>query len=188
MIYINLLPWRERAREERRKQFFVSAGIAAALGAVLAFGAHTYMNVLVDHQQSRNQMLENEIRELDRKIARIRELDEQREALIARMEVIQTLQARRPEAVHLFDQLVESLPDGTYLNDLRQEGEKIQVTGRAESNTRISALMRRIDQSPWLGGSNLQIIETREDGRLQVRDFRLDAAQTRPGDNDGEDS
>lgn len=182
MIYINLLPWREKAREQRRKQFFGAVGGAVVVGVLLAFAAHTYMNALIDHQQSRNQMLESEIRELDRKIARIRDLDEQREALIARMEVIQTLQARRPEAVHLFDQLVRTLPDGTYLNEVRQEGERIRLTGRAESNTRISTLMRRIDGSPWLADSNLQIIETREEGRLQVRDFRLDATQTRPSD------
>ncbi|WP_019023703.1 MULTISPECIES: PilN domain-containing protein [unclassified Thioalkalivibrio] len=182
MIYINLLPWREKAREQRRKQFFGAVGGAVVVGVLLAFGAHTFMSALIDHQQSRNQMLESEIRELDRKIARIRDLDEQRQALIARMEVIQTLQARRPEAVHLFDQLVETLPDGTYLNEVRQEGERIRLTGRAESNTRISTLMRRIDASPWLADSNLQIIETREDGSLQVRDFRLDANQTRPSD------
>ncbi|WP_018860817.1 MULTISPECIES: PilN domain-containing protein [unclassified Thioalkalivibrio] len=182
MIYINLLPWREKAREQRRKQFFGALGGALVVGVLLAFTGHTFMNALIDHQQSRNQMLEREIRELDRKIARIRDLDEQRQALIARMEVIQTLQARRPEAVHLFDQLVETLPDGTYLNEVRQEGERIRLTGRSESNTRISALMRRIDASPWLSDSNLQIIETREEGRLQVRDFRLDANQTRPSD------
>ncbi|WP_018952129.1 PilN domain-containing protein [Thioalkalivibrio sp. AKL12] len=191
MIYINLLPWREKAREQRRKQFFAAVGGAAVggaavVGVLLAFVGYSFIGALIDHQQSRNQMLESEIRELDRQIARIRDLDEQREALIARMEVIQTLQAQRPEAVHLFDQLVETLPDGTYLNEVRQEGENVRLVGRSESNTRISALMRRIDGSPWLGSSNLQIIETREEGRLQVRDFRLDATQTRPDAEEGD--
>ncbi|WP_018948986.1 PilN domain-containing protein [Thioalkalivibrio sp. ALMg11] len=186
MIYINLLPWREKAREQRRKQFFAAVGGAAVVGVLLAFVGYSFIGALIDHQQSRNQMLESEIRELDRQIARIRDLDEQRAALIARMEVIQTLQAQRPEAVHLFDQLVETLPDGTYLNEIRQEGENVRLVGRSESNTRISALMRRIDGSPWLGSSNLQIIETREEGRLQVRDFRLDATQTRPDAAEGD--
>lgn len=188
MIYINLLPWREKAREQRRKEFFVASGGAAVVGVLLAFAAYSFMGSLIDHQESRNQMLEREIRELDRKIARIRDLDEQRQALIARMDVIQSLQARRPEAVHLFDQLVETLPDGTYLNEVEQDGENVRLVGRSESNTRISTLMRRIDASPWLGGSSLQIIETREEGRLQVRDFRLDATQTRPEDSGEEDS
>lgn len=186
MIYINLLPWREKAREQRRKQFFGAVGGAAVVGVLLAFVGYSFMGALINDQQSRNQTLESEIRELDRQIARIRDLDEQREALIARMEVIQALQAQRPEAVHLFDQLVETLPDGTYLNEVRQEGESVRLVGRSESNTRISALMRRIDGSPWLGSSDLQIIETREEGRLQVRDFRLDATQTRPDAAEGD--
>ncbi len=186
MIQINLLPWREHAREQRRKQFFVAVGVAVVVGVLLAFGGYSYMSTLIDHQQTRNQMLEREIRELDRQIARIEDLDEQRENLIARMEVIQTLQARRPEAVHLFDQLVATLPAGTYLNEVQQDGEQIQVIGRSESNTRISTLMRRIDASPWLSEANLRIIETRDEGRLQVRDFRLEATQTRPGAEDGE--
>ncbi|PYG04246.1 MULTISPECIES: PilN domain-containing protein [unclassified Thioalkalivibrio] len=180
MIYVNLLPWRERAREQRRKQFFVSVGVAAAVGVVLAFGGYTYMESLIDHQEDRNQVLEEEIRELDRKIAEIEELEEKREDLVARMDVIQTLQAQRPEAVHLFDQMVVTLPDGTYVNEITQDGSRIQIRGLSESNTRISAMMRNLDDSPWLGSSNLQIIETREEGRIQVRDFRLDARQTRP--------
>ncbi|MBS3800584.1 MAG: PilN domain-containing protein, partial [Thioalkalivibrio sp.] len=120
-------------------------------------------------------------------IARIRDLDEQRQALIARMDVIQSLQARRPEAVHLFDQLVETLPDGTYLNKVEQDGEGIEVIGRSESNTRISTMMRRINASPWLSDATLRTNEVRDEGRLQVRDFRLEATQTRPGDaEDGE--
>lgn len=183
MIYINLLPWRERRRAERRKQFFAMVAAAAVVGAALVFAAHTYMNLMIEHQESRNQMLQAEIRVLDRQIARIRELDRQRQAVIDRIEVIQTLQASRPEAVHLFDQLVLTLPEGTYFRELRQEGERIRLVGRAESNARISALMRRVDASPWLRDSTLQIIETRQEGPLQVRDFRLEATQTRPARN-----
>lgn len=183
MIYINLLPWRDRRRAERRKQFFVMAGLAAALGAVLVLAGHLYVSALIDHQQARNQMLQAEIRVLDRQIARIRELDRQRQNVIDRIEVIQTLQASRPEAVHLFDQMVRTLPEGTYFRELRQEGERVRLVGRAESNARISALMRRVDASPWLRDSTLQIIETRQEGPLQIRDFRLEATQTRPPQN-----
>jgi len=191
MIYINLLPWRERRRAERQKQFYTMAVIAALVGAALVFAAHTFVNTLIEHQEARNQMLQAEIRVLDRQIARIRELDRQRQAVIDRIDVIQTLQASRPEAVHLFDQLVLTLPEGTFFRELRQEGERIRLVGRAESNARISALMRRVDASPWLRDSTLQIIETRQEGPLQVRDFRLEATQTRPAANqqaDGGDS
>jgi type IV pilus assembly protein PilN len=183
MIYINLMPWRERRRAERRKQFYSMVAVAAVIGAGLVFAAHTYVNMLIEHQESRNQILQAEIRLLDQKIARISELDRQRQAVIDRIEVIQTLQASRPEAVHLFDQLVRTLPEGTYFRELRQEGERIRLVGRAESNARISALMRRVDDSPWLQDSALQIIETRQEGPLQVRDFRLEATQTRPTPN-----
>jgi type IV pilus assembly protein PilN len=183
MIYINLMPWRERRRAERRKQFYSMVAVAAVIGAGLVLAAHTYVNMLIEHQESRNQILQAEIRLLDQKIARISELDRQRQAVIDRIEVIQTLQASRPEAVHLFDQLVRTLPEGTYFRELRQEGERIRLVGRAESNARISALMRRVDDSPWLQDSALQIIETRQEGPLQVRDFRLEATQTRPTPN-----
>jgi len=187
MIYINLLPWRERRRAERRKQFYSLVAVAALVGVGLVFAGYTYMNMLIEHQESRNQTLQAEIRVLDRQIARIQELDRQRQAVIDRIEVIQTLQASRPEAVHLFDQMVRTLPEGTYFRELRQEGERIRLVGRAESNARISALMRRVDSSPWLKDSTLQIIETRQEGPLQVRDFRLEATQTRPKANEETD-
>lgn len=180
MIQINLLPWRDRRREHRQKQFFAVLGGAVVVGGLLVFAAYAFMNAQIDNQNARNQMLQSEIRVLDRQIARIRELDEQRQMLNDRIEVIQTLQASRPEAVHLFDQLVLSLPPGMYFRELRREGDRLRLVGRAESNARISALMRRVDASPWLSDSTLQIIETRQDGALQVRDFRVEARQVRP--------
>lgn len=184
MIYINLLPWRAQRRAQRQKQFYATAVVAAIVGAALVLAGVTYMNSRIDHQDARNQMLQSEIRTLDRQIARIRDIDRQRQNVIDRIEVIQTLQASRPEAVHLFDQMVRTLPEGTFFQELRQEGDRIRFVGRAESNARISALMRRVNDSPWLRDSTLQIIETRQEGPLQVRDFRLEALQTRPGAND----
>lgn len=180
MIYINLLPWREQRRAQRRRQFYTMVVFAALFGVALVFAAYSFMNLLIEHQEKRNQVLRTEIQVLDRQISRIQELDRRRQSVIDRMEVIQTLQASRPEAVYLFDQLVVTLPEGTYFKELRQEGERIRLVGRAESNARISALMRRVDASPWLRDSTLQIIETRQEGPLQVRDFRLEASQTRP--------
>ena len=184
MIYINLLPWRAQRRAQRQKQFYATTVVAAIVGAALVLAGVTYMNSRIDHQEARNQMLQSEIRVLDRQIARIRDIDRQRQNVVDRIEVIQTLQASRPEAVHLFDQMVRTLPEGTFFQELRQEGDRIRLVGRAESNARISALMRRVDASPWLRDSTLQIIETRQEGPLQVRDFRLEALQTRPVAND----
>lgn len=181
MIYINLMPWRERRRAERQKQFQIFIGLSVLAGAALVFSAYSYMGSRIDHQNQRNQMLQSEIRTLDRQIARIRELDRERRRLVERIEIVQTLQASRPEAVHLFDQIVLTLPDGTFYRELRQQGNRIRLVGRAESNARISALMRSVDASPWLRDSQLEIIETRQEGRLQVRDFRLEARQSRPG-------
>ncbi|MCA1791828.1 MAG: PilN domain-containing protein [Thioalkalivibrio sp.] len=184
MIYINLLPWRAQRRAQRQKQFYATIVVAALVGAALVLAGVVFMNSRIDHQEARNQMLQSEIRVLDQQIARIRDIDRQRQNVIDRIEVIQTLQASRPEAVHLFDQMVRTLPEGTFFQELRQEGDRIRLVGRAESNARISALMRRVDGSPWLRDSTLQIIETRQEGALQVRDFRLEALQTRPGAND----
>jgi type IV pilus assembly protein PilN len=180
MIYVNLLRWRDRQRAVRQKQFNAMAVAAVLVGAGLVFAAYTYMNTRIEHQNTRNAMLQSEIRTLDRQIARIRDLDQQRQSLVDRIEVIQTLQASRPEAVHLFDEMVVTLPEGTFFRELRQEGNRIRLVGRAESNARISALMRRVDASSWLRDSKLEIIETRQAGALQVRDFRLEASQTRP--------
>lgn len=180
MIKINLLPWRQKLRQQRQQEFVGMAVVAALVGAVLTFGAYSAMNKVISNQNARNQMIQNEIRALDRRIERIRELDRRRALLENRIEVIQDLQARRPEAVHLFDQLVLTLPEGTFFRELRQEGARLRLVGRAESNARISALMIRVDDSPWMRDSRLEIIETRQEGRLNVRDFRLEVQQTRP--------
>ncbi|MFN4263549.1 MAG: PilN domain-containing protein [Thioalkalivibrionaceae bacterium] len=180
MIRINLLPWREKARERRKKEFHVMLGVGVVIGALLVAGAWKFMADSIAHQEARNELLQREIREMDRRIAEIRDIDQRRQALIDRMDVIQTLQAQRPEIVRLFDQMVTVLPAGTYLTEIRQTGRSLQLVGRAESNARISSYMRSIDRSDWLGGANLQIIETRQDGRLQVRDFRLQAEQRSP--------
>lgn len=187
MIYINLMPWRERQRAERQKQFYIMVALAVLAGAALVFATYGYMGGRIEHQNQRNQMLQSEIRTLDRQIARIRQLDRERQRLVERIEIIQTLQASRPEAVHLFDQIVLTLPQGTFYQELRQQGNRIRLVGRSESNTRISALMRRVDASPWLRDSQLEIIETRQQGRLQVRDFRLEARQARPRSGESAD-
>ena len=177
---INLLPWRKKRRLVRQQEFIASLIIAAVVAAALVGGGYYVMSLRIDNQNVRNQMLQTEIQTVDRQIARIRDLERQRDALKDRIDVIQTLQASRPEAVHLFDQMVRTLPDGTFFRELRQDGRRIRLMGRAESNARISTLMRRVDNSPWLKDSRLEIIEARQEGTLQLRDFRLEVHQTQP--------
>jgi type IV pilus assembly protein PilN len=180
MSHINLLPWREQRRKEQQKEFAVMAGLAAAAAVIAVFFAHVHVNGLIEHQQARNTYLQNEIRILDRQIAEIQELEATRQALIDRMNVIQELQRSRPVVVRLFDEMVTNLPEGTYLTSLEQRENNLTLQGRAESNARISAMMRNLEGSPWFGEPSLQVIETRDMDNIRVREFSLRVRQSTP--------
>lgn len=156
MARINLLPWRERERERRKKDFgvYLIMTIAAA-GAILG-GVHFYFNAAIDDQNDVNAYLRDQIKLLDQKIVEIRELQEQKEALTARMSVIQELQGNRPVIVRLFDELVRTLPEGVYYNSITRTNDVIALEGVAESNSRISALMRDLDTSDWFADPDLR--------------------------------
>lgn len=161
MPRINLLPWREAERKRRRQEF-----IFAAVGALLAAGVLTLIvnwqfESAIERQNARNQVLRNEIAELDKQITEILGLEQQKQRLLARMDVIEQLQRARPEVVHLFDQLVKTLPDGVYLTSVRQTDRRVQLTGVAQSSTRVSSYMRNIDASEWLADPALEVVETR---------------------------
>ncbi len=163
MPTINLLPWREALREKRKKEFLL-----ALLGAVLVGGLVVYSSKLVvqsriSGQNSRNALLKSEIAKLDKQIDQISSLETQKKRLIARMEIIDELQRSRPEVVHLFDELVNALPEGAYLTEIKQDGARIEIRGEAQSSTRVSALMRNIDKSPWLKNPSLDVVETTND-------------------------
>ncbi len=180
MAGLNLLPWREKAREEKKKQFFSLVGGSAALAAAAVFGAHQYMQYAIEHQEQRNQYLSTQIAELDKQIKEIEQLDATRQALLDRMQVIEDLQSTRPAIVHLFDEMVNALPKGMYLLYLKQDGTKVQLEGKAESYARVSSYMNRLDASPWLSSSNLNVISTKKEGdneELVLRDFKLDVTQ-----------
>lgn len=188
MPRINLLPWREEARKERQKNFVIALAIAAALGAAVVAVGRFHVDLLIQNQQSRNSYLQSEIAIVDRKIAEIKELQATKQRLINRMQVIERLQQSRPEVVHLFDELVRTLPDGVYLTSVKQEGKKIEMRGVAESNARVSAYMRNIESSEWLQDARLgpDGIQTSSDGRLRRSNFQLIATQTQQS-QDGED-
>ncbi|MEZ5449701.1 MAG: PilN domain-containing protein [Thiolinea sp.] len=189
MTGLNLLPWRDKAREQKKKQFFALLGFAALLAAVLVFLGHSYMRSAIEYQQQRNQYLQNEIAVLDKRIERIKKLDATKQALLGRMQVIEDLQSTRPAIVHLFDEMATALPGGMYLEQLKQTGTSVNVVGKAESNARVSSYMNRLDGSPWLSSSNLNIISVaREDGRATpLRDFKLDVKQLLKQGKENED-
>lgn len=183
MARINLLPWREAARQQRRKDF-LTALLAAILvtfgGAVLV---HMHFESRISHQQERNQYLNREISSLNRRIAEIQDLQKTKEALLARMEIIQRLQKSRPEIVHLFDELVATLPEGVYLTKVEQAGRSIVVEGRAQSNARVSALMSKIEKSSWINSPRLMLIENKDKTGTGLSHFRLSFDQTIPAED-----
>lgn len=159
MIRINLLPHREEARKARRQQFFVMLGGVAVLSALVVFLGYTIINGYISSQDETNAFLRREIAVLDKQIEQIKRLKEQTQALLSRKQIIEDLQRDRGETVHLLTELVKQVPEGVYLKSLKQEGNKVNITGYAQSNARVSALMRNIEASPWL--ENPQLIEVK---------------------------
>ena len=154
-VRINLLPHRAQKRAARQRQFVSLAISLALLGFALVALVHGILVARIDNQQSRNALLKTEIAKLDEQIKEIDRLREQIQAVLARKQVVETLQANRSEAVHLLDQLVRQLPDGVYLRSIKQAGNKVTLIGYAQSNARVSTLMRNIEASPWLGSPEL---------------------------------
>lgn len=177
MAHINLLPWREELRKQKQQQFAVVSAGTAVVAALLVVLVHMQIGGMIEDQNSRNSFLDNEIAELDRKIARIKDLEKTKAALLARMDIIQQLQHSRPQSVHLMDELVYTLPDGVYLEKIIQKGAALTVSGVAQSNARVSAYMRNIDNSEWLGNPKLDVIETKDSDRRRNAEFVLRANQ-----------
>lgn len=180
MARINLLPWREEQRRQRRLEFLAIVGICAAMTLVVWAGIHFYYDQRIDYQKGRNAFLDVQIQKLDKQIKEIEELEKEKERLIARMKAIESLQTSRPVIVHIFDELVTSLPDGVYLKQIVQKGNKIEIKGVAESNARVSNFMRNVEKSDWLKNPKLDIIQSAsEDGR-RIATFVLRVEQNTP--------
>ena len=161
MPRINLLPWRAELRKQRRNQFLIGLGIATGAAALAVLLSSFIMGAIIDNQRDRNKMLKTEIEALDARIKEIIDLEAKKESLLARMEIIEQLQRSRPEIVHVFDQLVRTLPEGVNLTNIKQSGASIEIKGAAESNTRVSALMRNIDKSGWLKDPDLEVVQVK---------------------------
>ncbi len=162
MTNINLLPWREELRQEKKKEFFTLFGMVLLLLAVIAFAWDRLENARIENQQERNQLLKTEIAKLDKQVAEIRELKKRRQQMLDRMQVIQSLQSNRPEIVKIFDEFVRSVPDGVYFEKMERKGSAISLVGYAESTNRVSALMRKLDAAEKFANPNLTVVEADE--------------------------
>ena len=180
MAHINLLPWRETLRKKRQRDFGISALAAVLFMGAAAAGVHFYIEGMVSSQLQRNSYLKKEIAAMDRKIKEIQALEKTKAQLLARMNVIQTLQISRPEVVHMMDEIVMTIPEGLYLTALNQKGSKLALSGRAQSNARVSAYMRNIEDSKWIGTPVLQVISNKSKTGTGMSHFTLNAKQTSP--------
>jgi type IV pilus assembly protein PilN len=173
MAQINLLPWREERRQELKKAFLASLALVLALGAGLVLLADRVVNSQIEYQAARNQYLVENIKVLDKQVAEIRDLQKRRNQLLDRMRVIQELQGNRPIIVRILDQLVRTVPDGVFYNKLTTKDKQITISGVAESNNRVSSLMRRLDASDWLANPNLDSVRAAPEFGDQANNFSL---------------
>jgi type IV pilus assembly protein PilN len=162
MPRINLLPWRDEERKERKVKFLVALGGAAVAAMLTAFVGYLLMDSMVSAQDVRNAKLKDQIAELDKQIEKINSLEADKARFIARMEVIEKLQRSRPEIVHVFDEIAKQIPDGVYLTGISQNGQRLRFEGVAQSSTRVSAFMRNIDGSSYLKNPELEVVETKK--------------------------
>lgn len=179
MIRINLLPHRALKRKALQRQFFIIAAVVALFGAGIWFIVHSLLADRIEDQLARNQYLEQKIVELDKQIAEIQKLREQTAQLLARKKVVESLQANRAEAVHLLDELVRQLPDGVYLKAVKQTGQRVAINGYAQSNARVSTLMRNLESSPWLEQASLVEIKTALQNNQRLSEFQLNVSLAR---------
>ncbi|HLU07459.1 MAG TPA: PilN domain-containing protein [Woeseiaceae bacterium] len=183
MPRINLLPWREEERKKRQRDFLIATG-GAFVAAIAVVGLTMFFyGQMIDGQKARNSRLQAEIAELDKSIKEIDGLEAQKARLLARMEIIEQLQRSRPEIVHLFDEVTRQLPEGVYLTGMKQSGSQVEVTGVAQSSTRVSALMRQIDRSEWLTDPDVVKVETTDQGPARQARFIVTLKQVRHGDD-----
>jgi type IV pilus assembly protein PilN len=176
MPRINLLPWREGQRKERKLAFLVALGAAALAAGVVSFAAYLLYGSMIESQEHRNQQLRVEIKTLDKQIEEINNLEVAKQKFIARMEIIEKLQRSRPEIVHVFDEIVRTLPEGVYLTGVKQTDKRLRFDGVAQSSTRVSSFMRNLDGSQWLRNPELEVVQTAK-GSTPGSSFTLTADQ-----------
>jgi len=186
MARINLLPWRTERRKQREREFYMMLLASAVVGVVALFALIGWMGARIDSQQQRNAFLQGEIKSLDKQIEEIKELDKTKSQLLTRKQIIEQLQSNRSQMVHLFDEMVKTIPDGVRLTSLKQAGDILTLEGVAESNARVASYMRNIDNSPWMGRTDLRKIEnksgTKDIDKKAPYVFSLDVKLRKPED------
>lgn len=187
MARINLLPWRLERRKQRQTEFFAMLGGAALLAAVVSFGLIQYFDGIEQNQIQRNAFLDRQIAEVDKQIKDIENLEAQRASLLQRKQVIEDLQSNRSQMVHLFDELVRTIPEGIKLTSIKQSGQQLTLDGVAQSNARVSAYMRSIEGSGWMKSPDLSIIEQKGESRSMPYQFSLRLTLTSPQKEASED-
>ena len=187
MAQINLLPWRDERRAELKQEFLAILGAVAAVGIAIVFVVDLVFSAQIQNQKDRNGYLSRNIKELDKKVAEIRELQKKRTQLLDRMKVIQELQGNRPIIVRVMDQLVRTVPDGVFYTELNSSAQQININGIAESNNRVSSLMRRLDASDWFANPNLQGVRAEPSFGDQATNFRMNVSLQLPsaGEEEG---
>ncbi|HEX6690225.1 MAG TPA: PilN domain-containing protein [Burkholderiales bacterium] len=177
---INLLPHREERRKRARQHFYVLAGGTAVVGALIIVAVHGFYAARIETQIDRNRFLKNENTKLDKEIAEIQKLKDEIQALLARKQVIETLQADRATTVHMLEQLVRQMPEGVYLKQVTQKGMRLNILGYAQSNARVSTLMRNIEASPWLTAPGLVEVKASYVEKRRVSEFVMNLSLKRP--------
>lgn len=179
MIRINLLPWREARRKAHNLQFFILMGMVAGLAASIVLLVHGYYAARISTQTERNRFLKDENAKLDKQIEEIKKLKDEIQALLSRKQVIETLQGDRAETVYLLEQLVRQTPDGVYLKSIKQTGSKVNLTGYAQSNARVSTLMRNLEASPYLENPDLIEIKVANVNNKRLSEFTMNVSLRR---------
>ncbi len=180
MAHVNLLPWRAERRKQREREFYLQlvAAFVVALGVLLLW--IFWMDQRIDNQNDRNAYLQTEIKQLDVRIAKIKDLEKVREHLLARKQIIEQLQADRSQMVHLFDELVKTIPSSARLTALKQSGQSMSLDGVAQSNASVAEYMRNIEASPWMGHADLRKTENTHDATRMPYVFGLNVTLSRP--------
>jgi type IV pilus assembly protein PilN len=185
MIRINLLPHREEKRKARREQFYLLLGLVSVLAGLIVFLVYTIIAGYISAQESKNDFLKKEIAVLDKEVDQIKRLKEQTQALLARKQIIESLQRDRAEAVRLLSELVKQMPEGVYIRLMKQDGVKISLSGYAQSSARVSTLMRNIEASPWLEKPQLVEIKAVVVDKRRLNEFNMNASLKRAQAQDG---
>lgn len=185
MIRINLLPYREEKRKARREQFYGLLGLVSVLAGLVVFLVYSIIAGYISAQEAKNAFLNKEIAVLDKEIDQIKRLKEQTQALLARKQIIESLQHDRAEAVRLLSELVKQMPEGVYVREVKQLGVDVWLVGYAQSSARVSTLMRNIETSPWLEKPRLIEIKASTVDKRRLNEFRLKASLKRTPVDDG---